>query len=428
MEPTRWRARRWSGPPCTTPTRCGARTSGPATPWCCARPATSSPRSSGRCCRCGPRDSRSGSCRRRARPAAPTLAQQKEGDKDLRCPNHQHCPAQMLDRVFHVAGRGAFDIEGLGSEAAAALLEAGVIADEGDVFDLDEAKLLGRRSSPGPRRRARATTPCLSANGAAAARQPRGLQGRAAVARAGGAVDPSRRPDRGASAGPGVRLAWRRCAPRPRSSWPPPTGVGPTIAEAVIEWFAVDWHVAIVDTWARAGVRMADERDESTPRTLEGLSVVVTGSLRRLQPRRGEGGDPRPRRQGARPRCRRRPPSSWWGTHPARSTTRPSRSRCRSSTRTASGCCSTGAGRRPRGRAGATGGLSGEVAPSCAGCRRDRRAGPAPRPGGRRSTAGSGGGDGCGAQVVQVDAAATSRRSQRRGKCRHTEATVSSGG
>ena len=46
------------------------------------------------------------------------LAQQKEGDKDLRCPNHEHCPAQVRERVFHVAGRGAFDIEGLGYEAA----------------------------------------------------------------------------------------------------------------------------------------------------------------------------------------------------------------------------------------------------------------------------------------------------------------------
>ena len=46
------------------------------------------------------------------------LAQQKEGDKDLRCPNHQFCPAQVRERVFHVAGRGAFDIEGLGYEAA----------------------------------------------------------------------------------------------------------------------------------------------------------------------------------------------------------------------------------------------------------------------------------------------------------------------
>ena len=58
-----------------------------------------------------------------APPAAPTLVQQKEGDKDLRCPNTQQCPAQLLERVYHVASRGAFDIEGLGSEAAHALLE-----------------------------------------------------------------------------------------------------------------------------------------------------------------------------------------------------------------------------------------------------------------------------------------------------------------
>ena len=56
-------------------------------------------------------------------------------------------------------------------------------------------------------------------------------------------------------------------------------GVGPTIAEAVIEWFKVDWHEAIVDKWADAGVTMEDERDESVARTLEGLTVVVTGSL-----------------------------------------------------------------------------------------------------------------------------------------------------
>ena len=66
-----------------------------------------------------------------------TLVEEKEGDKDLRCPNHHTCPAQLLDRVFHVAGRGAFDIEGLGSEAAYALWKGGVIQDEGDVFDLD---------------------------------------------------------------------------------------------------------------------------------------------------------------------------------------------------------------------------------------------------------------------------------------------------
>ncbi|MGL4305062.1 MAG: helix-hairpin-helix domain-containing protein, partial [Mycobacteriaceae bacterium] len=56
-------------------------------------------------------------------------------------------------------------------------------------------------------------------------------------------------------------------------------GVGPTIAAAVSEWFTVPWHHHIVEKWSAAGVRMKDERDESIPRNLEGLSIVVTGSL-----------------------------------------------------------------------------------------------------------------------------------------------------
>ena len=64
-------------------------------------------------------------------------------------------------------------------------------------------------------------------------------------------------------------------------------GVGPVIAESVQQWFTEKppggetkhWHVAIVDKWKKAGVRMADEVDESRPKTLAGLTVVVTGSL-----------------------------------------------------------------------------------------------------------------------------------------------------
>jgi DNA ligase (NAD+) len=55
--------------------------------------------------------------------------------------------------------------------------------------------------------------------------------------------------------------------------------VGPTIAESIREWFAVDWHAQIVDKWARAGVRMEEERRDEGPRPLAGLTVVVTGSL-----------------------------------------------------------------------------------------------------------------------------------------------------
>jgi DNA ligase (NAD+) len=205
------------------------------------------------------------------------LVQQKEGDKDLRCPNTRACPAQLLERVYHVAGRGAFDIEGLGSEAAAALLEAGVIGDEGDVFDLDEAKLLQaplftrapKKSEEGPQ---------LSANAGyllAHLDQAKGVPlWRVLVALSIRHVGPTAARALATEFG---SMASIQAASE--SELAAAVGVGPTIAEAVIEWFKVDWHVDIVEKWADAGVAMADQRDESVARTLEGLTVVVTGSL-----------------------------------------------------------------------------------------------------------------------------------------------------
>ena len=71
------------------------------------------------------------------------LAYEKEGDADLRCPNTRSCPAQLRERLFHVASRNALDIEVLGYQSGQALLEAGLLTDEGDLFDLTEDKLLG---------------------------------------------------------------------------------------------------------------------------------------------------------------------------------------------------------------------------------------------------------------------------------------------
>jgi DNA ligase (NAD+) len=205
------------------------------------------------------------------------LAQQKEGDADLRCPNHQHCPAQVRERVFHVAGRGAFDIEGLGYEAATALLDAGVIRDEGDLFDLTAAALLQvplftrapKKGEEGPQLSANGER--LLANLAGAKNRPLwrvivalsirhvGPTAARALARTFGSLHAIRSASLGQIADA--------------------EGVGMTIAAAVKAWFAEDWHLEIVDKWAAAGVRLEDERDESTPRILEGLSIVVTGSL-----------------------------------------------------------------------------------------------------------------------------------------------------
>jgi DNA ligase (NAD+) len=213
------------------------------------------------------------------------LVQQKEGDKDLRCPNHRFCGAQVRERVFHVAGRGAFDIEGLGYEAAAALLEAGVIANEGDVFGLDTAALLetalftraARKGEEGPQVSPDGTR-ALTANGQRLLdnldRAKQVPLWRVLVALSIRHVGPTAA--RALATEFGSMEAIRAATEEQLAA---AEGVGPTIAEAVIEWFAVDWHAEIIEKWAAAGVSMADERDESVPRTLDGLTVVVTGSL-----------------------------------------------------------------------------------------------------------------------------------------------------
>jgi len=206
-----------------------------------------------------------------------TLAQQKEGDKDLRCPNHQFCPAQVRERVFHVAGRGAFDIEGLGYEAAVAMLDAKVIGNEGDVFGVTADKLVTtelftrapKKGEEGPQ---------LSANGQRLLDNLDKAKGvplwRVLVALSIRHVGPTAA--RALAQEFGSMAAIRTASEADLAA---AEGVGPTIAEAVIEWFDVDWHREIVEKWEAAGVSMADAVDESVARTLEGLTVVVTGSL-----------------------------------------------------------------------------------------------------------------------------------------------------
>ncbi|OBH34785.1 DNA ligase (NAD(+)) LigA [Mycobacterium sp. E342] len=199
------------------------------------------------------------------------LAPAKEGDADIRCPNARSCPAQLRERVFHVAGRGALDIEGLGYEAATALLKAGVIADEGDLFTLTEDDLLrtelfrtkaGALSANGRRlldNLDKAKTVALWRVLVALSIRHVGPTAARALATEFGSLDAI------------MSASTEQLAAV--------EGVGPTIAAALTEWFTVDWHRAIVDKWRAAGVRMADERDASVARTLEGLTVVVTGSL-----------------------------------------------------------------------------------------------------------------------------------------------------
>ncbi|MGU3293833.1 NAD-dependent DNA ligase LigA [Williamsia sp. M5A3_1d] len=199
------------------------------------------------------------------------LRHEKEGDADIRCPNSRSCPAQLRERLFHLAGRGSFDIEALGYEAATALLASGVLENEADLFSLTASDLTtvglfttkaGALSANGSR---------LLANLEKAKDAP---LWRVLVGLSIRHVGPS-----AARALANEFGTLEAIADADVEALAQTEGMGATLAQSVVDWFAVDWHREIVTRWRDAGVRMADERDSSTPRTLTGLSIVVTGSL-----------------------------------------------------------------------------------------------------------------------------------------------------
>ncbi len=213
-------------------------------------------------------------------PSCGTALAREAAEVDWRCPNTRSCPAQLRERLFHVAGRGAFDIEVLGYEASSALLDAGLVTDEGDLFSLTAERLA---QSPffvtiGGELTANAVS--LLRNLDEARNRP---LWRALVALSIRHVGPTAARALAAAFGSVDAIA----------SAPAPTlmlvdEVGPTIAGSLIDWFAVDWHRAIVAKWREAGVRMADpdfagftlgESGQAAGGPLSGVIVVLTGSL-----------------------------------------------------------------------------------------------------------------------------------------------------
>jgi len=210
------------------------------------------------------------SCGTRLRP-------EKEGDKDIRCPNAESCPAQLLERLFHVASRGALDIEGLGYKAAQALLACGVVGDMGDLFlisdeDLRTCDFFTRDPAKGESERP------LTENA-------RGMLAQLEVARS----RPLWRILVALSirhVGPTAAQALARefgsldaIAEADVDRLADVEGVGQVIAEAVHEWFDVDWHRAIVEKWRDGGVRMVDEVASVGEQPLAGITVVITGAI-----------------------------------------------------------------------------------------------------------------------------------------------------
>jgi DNA ligase (NAD+) len=208
-------------------------------------------------------------------PACGTALAREDGGVDWRCPNARSCPAQLRERLFHLASRSGLDIEVLGYEAVVALLEAGLVADEGDLFTLTEDKLATSPFFVNKQGGLTVNAGKLLRNLEEARQRPLwrilvalsirhvGPTAARALAAGFGSVD-------AIAASSAERLA-------------AVDGVGPTIAASVIEWFTVDWHAEIVRKWRAAGVRLESASGEGQEAgglgPLAGLSVVITGSL-----------------------------------------------------------------------------------------------------------------------------------------------------
>ena len=200
-----------------------------------------------------------------------TLRAISEGDVDIRCPNAQGCPAQIRERLYYIGSRAALDIDVLGYEAASAMLDAKIIKDESELFDLNEEKLM--------------LSPFFTKKDGSAGANVKKLLDALETAK----TRPLWRVI--------VSLSIRHVGPTAAQALAnhfknidaiskakseelsEVDGVGGVIAISIVDWFKVDWHKDIVKRWAKAGVAMELINDNASPQTLAGLTFVVTGSL-----------------------------------------------------------------------------------------------------------------------------------------------------
>ena len=199
------------------------------------------------------------------------LVEQSEGDVDLRCPNAQSCPAQLRERLYYIGSRAALDIEILGYEAANALLDAKILKDESELFDLTEKKLINSEFF-----KKKDGTPAANVQKLLDALQnakSRPLW-RVIVSLSIRHVGPT-----AAQALANHFKSIEAISKASSEELSEVDGVGGVIADSIVDWFKVNWHKEIVKRWESAGVAMQLQESEGAPQTLAGLTFVVTGSL-----------------------------------------------------------------------------------------------------------------------------------------------------
>ncbi len=199
------------------------------------------------------------------------LRAMSEGDVDIRCPNSQSCPAQVVERLFYIGSRSALDIDVLGYEAATALLADKLVTDEGDLFALT-LKDLGKSDF---------FTKKDGSHSVIVDRFVAGLElaktrplWRILVALSIRHVGPTSAQALANKFGSIANI--QKASAQELADI---DGVGAVIADAIVEWFDIDWHKQIIKKWEKAGVSLVDAPKAKIKQTLTGLTIVVTGSF-----------------------------------------------------------------------------------------------------------------------------------------------------
>jgi len=189
-----------------------------------------------------------------------------EGEADWRCPNKAGCPDQSVEWLFHFAGRGAIDIEGLGYMTVMSLLKRGLIQDPADVYfltaeDLEQLDGFAEKSIEN----------LLRAIGSSKDRPLSRLLVGLNIRHVGSHVAQV------------LASAFRSIDALAAASADEIDAVpeiGPEIAASVAVWFDDPENLALIEKLRKAGVRLEDEAPPDTgPRPLEGKTIVLTGGL-----------------------------------------------------------------------------------------------------------------------------------------------------
>ena len=201
-------------------------------------------------------------------PVCDTPLAQAEGEVVIRCPNRA-CPAQILQTIIHFASRGAMDIEGLGEKTLVKLYQEGLVGDVADIYRLRVEDLAGLEGFG----EIAATNLVRAIDASKAQPWPRVLIGlgirhvgdvtAVAVAQVAPTVEAL------LAAGP-EDLAQAE-------------GVGPVVAAAIAEHFAVERNRLTLERLRDAGLEMRMDVTAAPPDgPLMGMTVVVTGGLEAL--------------------------------------------------------------------------------------------------------------------------------------------------